>query len=787
MSRRGEFCTFSFALAILIALFLADCLFGGKVLSAADTLLATEAFSDSRPEGFEPANKLLIDSALQFQPWLEFNKAMIRSGKLPLWNSAVGCGAPHLANGQSAVFDPFHLIAYLGPLPQAFGWMAAARLWIAGLGAYVLASRWGLGGLGRWFAGLSYPFCGFLVVWLLFPVTSAAVWLPWMIWATDRILEKPSSERVAELALVSGLVLFAGHIQTSAHVLMASACYFVWRVQPTKGSTSPRTPALYALGLALGIGVAAVEVIPLGFYLSKSRVWNDRSQERANFATITEPKIKDMLCTAIPYLYGSQRKGDPNLARPLGVRNLNEAAGGYAGLACLVVLAPSAWLWSKHASRSRFLGWFTLFGLLAAFDIPPIPNLLRIVPVVNVIDQRRWTLWVAFGLVMLGSIGLEAIAQGIGRKRRSVLGKALVLAALAAAAALPFVERTRPLVRRTIEASFMEKTLPESGASSAGFASAAFLDRKVDIVMTFLRRILFMESALLLGVGFTAWSAAIAKTQSSRTAIACGLISLNVCDLFLFGFGMNPAIAPDLYLPESKLINELRRTVGSEGRILGIGAELPPNTLSRYGLKDPRNYDSIELDRLGRWFDELYEPSRGDHSSRRTISWKGVSRARWILESSGVRAVVSSTPPPNIEGFESVRKIGRCWAAFLQSEPLVRLPADSRGIQVDFGNGKIVARRRSGGPGDVVLLETFDSGWRAKVDGNPSSIKPFRQTFMKVRLDAKAREIELVYDPIEMRIACACSLAALFATGSLWVGGPIVLGVKKIVSGLGTS
>ena len=55
-----------------------------------------------------------MDPVLQFQPWLEFNRRMIRSGRLPLWNSLAGCGAPHLANGQSAVFDPFHLIAYLG-------------------------------------------------------------------------------------------------------------------------------------------------------------------------------------------------------------------------------------------------------------------------------------------------------------------------------------------------------------------------------------------------------------------------------------------------------------------------------------------------------------------------------------------------------------------------------------------------------------------------------------------------------------------------------------------------
>ena len=118
---------------------------------------------------YEPANRLLMDPVLQFQPWLEFNRRMIRSGRLPLWNSHAGCGAPHLANGQSAVFDPFHLIAYLGTMPAAYAWMAAGRLWVAGLGMFLLARSWRLGFWGRWFAGLVYPFCGFLVVWLLYP------------------------------------------------------------------------------------------------------------------------------------------------------------------------------------------------------------------------------------------------------------------------------------------------------------------------------------------------------------------------------------------------------------------------------------------------------------------------------------------------------------------------------------------------------------------------------------------------------------------------------------------
>src|SRR5262249_13962879 len=166
---------FCATLAVCLAGFFHESLFLGKVLSPADVLFVSASFKGDLASDYEPANRLLMDQVLQFQPWLEFNRRLIRRGRLPLWNGSAGCGAPHLANGQSAVFDPFHLFAYIATVPVALGWMAACRLHVAGVGMFLLARRLGLGRWGRWFSGLAYPFSGFLVVWLLYPVTAGGV------------------------------------------------------------------------------------------------------------------------------------------------------------------------------------------------------------------------------------------------------------------------------------------------------------------------------------------------------------------------------------------------------------------------------------------------------------------------------------------------------------------------------------------------------------------------------------------------------------------------------------
>ncbi len=311
MSPRREIAGFAIVLGALIGGFLGNSLFGGKVLSPADVLFVSASFHDVKGPDYEPVNRLLTDPVLQFQPWLEFNRRMIRQGRLPLWNDRAGCGTPHLANSQSAVFDPFHLIAYFGSLPDALPWIAAARLWVAGLGMFVLTRSWGLGGWGRWFAGLTFPFCGFLIVWLLYPVTAAAIWMPWLFWASDRILERPEARRVGILGIVVGCVVLAGHIQTSAHVLLAAGFYVAWRIVPRIRGHLDRL-AWWTFGVGLGLAIAAVTIIPLGFYLARSPVWADRAREKPSPWRVSRPRLLDSICTAVPYAFGSQQRGHPN-------------------------------------------------------------------------------------------------------------------------------------------------------------------------------------------------------------------------------------------------------------------------------------------------------------------------------------------------------------------------------------------------------------------------------------------------------------------------------------------
>jgi hypothetical protein len=756
---------FALVLAACVAAFFHETLFLGKVLSPADALRASASFRDEDDADYEPANRLLMDPVLQFQPWLEFNRRMVRSGQWPLWNPYAGGGAPHLANAQSAVFDPFHLLAYVGSLPGAYAWMAAGRLFTAGLGMFLLARSWGLGFWGRWFGGLVYPFCGFLVVWLLFPVTAVAIWMPWLFLAIDGVFRGPGRRSAGILSAVTALVIVGGHIQTSAHVLLAGGAYAAWRWTGRRVGEFDRRRVIVAwmAGTLLGLGLAAVQVLPLAAYLSRSPAWADRRRESPPWWAIARPRVLDAVCTALPYAYGSQRRGHPNLARALGVHNLNESAGGFAGLATLIWLAPLAFPARRRSPRVAFLAGMALFGAMAAFRIPPVDNLLRACPVLDVTDNRRLTLWLAFGLTLLGGIGIDYI----GRARR--LGRTWIALWLVGATTLLAVAcgvRTlEPAIRARAVAHYQRAA--EAGGSAGGDTHVR-AERQVRAALEFLPRYYGFAAAELCLLAVLSIGAR--KPGAQAGWIRPALLGLTLAELGLFGFGLNPAIERREHEYVPPVISRLRDGLPPGSRAVGVGEELPPNVLMRFGLSDIRNYDSVELENAVAWLDPLYLSSSAARTSRRDVTRGSSIRQLDRLRESSVGAIVGATLPP-VGAFDRIEQVGRVWIAWIEPRPWAEcLSASSR---VEWTRDPGAARFRVHTPRSDRLLvrETYAPGWTALVDGRPADIEPGPGPFFEIQVSPGDHEIMLYYDPPEVRLGMgisACSLVAwiLALTGS---------------------
>ncbi len=168
---------------------------------------------------------------------------------------------------------------------------------------------------------------------------------------------------------------------------------------------------------------------------------------------------------------------------------------------------------------------------------------------------------------------------------------------------------------------------------------------------------------------------------------------------------------------------------GRGARALGIGEELPPNVLMRFGLRDIRNYDSVELERSLRWFAPLYEPA----PARSPVAARSPGSACWPIKlsyfESGVYAVVAASPPPE-RCFAHIEHLGRVWVAWLDGSPwaeseLAAKPAlGSIATTVGLEFESIPKR-----PTSLVVRETFDPGWTAVLDGTNVEIQPESSVF----------------------------------------------------------
>ena len=551
-------------------------------------------------------------------------------------------------------------------------------------------------------------------------------------------------------------MILGGHIQTSAHVLLAAGIYALtlgWRDRATTAIIR-RATITWVMGTSLGLGVAAVQILPLGFYLAKSSVWGDRLREQTPWWTIARPRLLDAICTAVPYAYGSQRRGHPNLARALGVHNLNESAGGFAGLATLIWLAPLAVITRGRSPQVAYLAGIVVFGAMAAFRLPPVDNLLRCLPVLDVTDNRRLTLWVAFGLTMLGGIGLDQLGQ---TRRLSLRWIALwIVAALLCVSLAVAIRQFEPALRDRAIAHYRDAALSTGGADLTVYQQRA--ERQVRQTLDFLPR---YDALIATELGVLAALAAwLRRSHCGAFPIQPVILGLTLWDLSVLGLGLNPAISPELHRFEPPVIARLRAELPPGMRAIGLGEELPPNVLMRFGLDDVRNYDSVELARSMDWFVPLSEDASGTWTSRSELNWAGVIRSRDRLAESAVGAIVAAIPPPDGE-FSRLEKAGNVWIAWLEGEPW----ADSEGGQAgvafvrDHGRARILVDAIA--TDRLVVRESWDPGWRARLDGKPVEIQAKSGVFLSIQIPSGLHELVLEYDPGEVRAGLVVSTCAL--------------------------
>jgi hypothetical protein len=765
-------CFWSAALAAVLVVLLHESLFGGKGLVPADGVLNLPPWNDPT----RPGNYLLVDQANTFVPQHEFVHQHVLRGKFPLWNPHLGCGMPNLASMHGALLFPIQLL--LSPVDPfyASGPAAFLKLFLAGLFTMWYVRLLGASRAAAFLSGTVFSLCGFMIVWLGHPHVNCAMWLPLLLYFVEKsfrygagnLFAAPILRNWIGFAVVFGCMLLGGHPPTAMHVTIAVGVYFLFRLIEFRREQPLQRVALLAVALVAGVLLAAPQILPyLEYYRQSSSSLSSASLNR--WATHLTPNT--LIHFLLPKISGNPAAGFEDLAAILRMEKIHNFSERTAYVGVLPLFLAACAVICRRCKFAKFYLFLAIGSALVVYGVPPLPFVLRALPVLHDVNHVRLLLLIGFSAAVLAGLGWDAISQTqCGRK---ALGVAVGFWAVAGLALLWVWLNARQQFK------------------SLDSAHRLFLTQQIFV---------FVGGLIAVGV-LVFWA-----RQRRRWFAQVICFSWAAGDLLWFGLGYNPAIPRDRYYPRTAAIEWLQQAA-SVSRVFGIGQMLVPNTANVFDLSDARGCDFMSVRR----YEELITDKAGDFSFYNYAS--SFPQSFPLLN---VRYVLSATALPlNPQLFDlvysneiSIYRFKACLeralvvmdyqverdpalvlarvrsgnfdprqTVLLEEEPHLagvnhETPAEAVGsasvriTSYEPDEVKIIASLPR--PGFLLLLDTYFPGWTAFVNDQATPIYRADYNFRAVSLPAGPSTIRFVYRPRSFHVGMALGSATLLALILVW-------------------
>jgi len=518
----------------LVLVFLFKAMTGPYVCIATDIPKLIAPWSASAPglTKYTVLNMETQDVPMQLVPWAHQVREAWKSGHVPLWNALAGCGYPLLANAQSAAFSPLRILALPLPLGYAMTAEAAMKMLVA-LTFTFLYCRRRYGALPSSIAAIAYGFGPFVVAWLHFAQSTAACFLPAVLYEIDLLVERRTYARFVTIAVIGAMVVFCGHPETAIHILIFAIAYVLWIVIVEKRREF--LPALIGAG-AVAVLLALPMIVPFAENVRNSTRFEDVKSADGGMP------FSDATSLALlvqPRLYGT-RPGNP--WGPAGA----EAVTGFAGIlgiAAVIAVGIDAIVRRRFREREFFfvIAAIAIFSLLA--DVKPAVAALH--AIIGLAANARLRFLFAWILAVF-------IAAALNRMRTIPFAIGLAAAAMLIAA----------IVMRT--------PFPSDAARHDGLRA-------------------IIPSAIVLAI------AAIALIPRMRSVASLLLVAAVIAEMWPLTIGWNSIFPNQTFYPRTPLINAvLRHHRPGFDRVAGIGNVLFPNTNAIFGIEDARIHDPME-------------------------------------------------------------------------------------------------------------------------------------------------------------------------------------------------
>jgi len=746
------------------------------------------------------------DIHLVWHPQIEAFARAVVAGSWPLWDPGPAFGQPLLADPAAQILYPLTWLSLL--LRPWWYYTAFAVVHVVGssLGIYALCRHWRVSRAGALLAAavwmLSGPFLSLIDLWHHF---AGACWIPVVVLAADIAFESGQARPVLYLGLALAAQILAGSADMCAMTVLLLAGLALAR--HLRGPWSSRRALairaamayILALGLSAGLWLPALDVLtrsarrslplavrtywsvhPLGLLETLvPGLWSSlplRADWRALLFESREPFLSS-LYLGLPALglVGAAAAA----ARPSLRRLLLAVLGGTLLLAlgrhtpaydiALTLLPPLKILrYPVKAMTVAAFAWALLAGL--GYDVWRDPRLA---------SPRRWTLFVVApaALFLLLDLGLV----------------------------LSMHFQSAAWIARLLDPALTFPPSSPLAATEAKLAVGVALALVLVVLSLFPRRPPALAAGLaLLAVTELALyhrhpvAVAPVALYTHRPEVLAALGSGSATRVYVYDYSLGKSGAPGER--ESELRALERVPAGwtlDAASALGMQLALAPQTAGRWGLRS-----GFEIDYRG-----LHpEPLRRLTLALRQV--EGTAAQTRLLELGSVTHVVAShpeafaalTPGPVFPGlfkgpirvFQVPDPLPRTYAvgnARITQDP-EGLPAlldpsfdprhevilpeglPSRALASFSGVSRIVQERPDrvlieadlSEPGFVVLVDSYDPGWQAWLDGRPTRVLRANTSFRAVQAPGGRHRIEFVYRPWAVKVGILLAGISLAST-----------------------
>jgi hypothetical protein len=736
------------ALALPPLLFLWQEFLMGRTLLPADHAILT------RPDpAATPTTVWQDDVARQFAPWAEAVRVAWRSGELPHRNRFSGSGMTLDGNGSSSAYSPFTLLGMLLPLPAAFTFWEASRLFLCLSGAWLWLAELGVSRRAACFGALCFSLSLSMTGWLNFPQTAVLALWPWVLFVIERLRERDVTNRAfLALTVLFFLLPLAGHIETVASMSAWTALWLAARWIGGERKGSGGVALRIAASALLALGLSAFSLLPQALAIGNSnrlalvelpfwtRILSVRPHGPAWGA--------GPLALFFPRIYGDL-VSSPVIPGAPGA--FPEIALGYFGIVGAALAALFARPGASRPTAERALLAPLLFGVGTAIGLWPFAEIAAHLPGLGHMFPLRYLTWAALAGAALAAYELDRLEKDLASRRSAAFWAIACFAALLALAAHTFW-RLRPL-----------------------YAAAGALPGQQN---AFLLAAIALAAAIVV-LASTAWR----PGRFGRLGIPLLTLVAGV-ELYRQGSRLNRPSNPAQLYPSTPLVEFLRRRPGPF-RFAGEGTALFPNVGVFAGLEDVRTHDPVER----RDYVEFLNAACGYNPAAYFKELADIDapaldflNVRYLVSGPG-RATPSEKWRPVYGGpdgtvFENTRALPRVFAPeavrFVRSgsagpreldfrREAVVLDGPGGGFELASGaenrpvevtdyvettNSVSFRATVAGGPGDAILVASLvnDGGWRAHDEtGAPIRLRRANGPFLALAVPAGDHRIRLQY------------------------------------------